>query len=597
MLSSVFLLLTVSLVLSLILTETVRRYAIRFGYVAHPQNNRWHKVPTALLGGVAIYIAYFCPLLVFATEYPLLQLLLLGGGSICFLGLLDDLFHFQPYTKLIGQIGVGCLFVAGGQFLGLFDWSILTFALVLLWIVGVTNAFNLLDNMDGLSAGTASITAFCLMLAGGSADNPVVVLVSASLIGATLGFLWFNFYPAKIFMGDSGSLFLGFTLSTLAVTGQWENVTNVLFALLIPVLVLAVPIFDTAFVSLVRFLNGRPISQGGRDHTSHRLVVFGLSERKTVLLFYGMSLLFGGLALVGLQYDWLYAAIFTVLLAIALLYFGIFLNGIVSYENVGTRSKSKPSNVILNLILKGKRRIGEVLLDSLLIGLAFTVAFLIRFDEILPPYDMVIVQSLPLLLPAKLGAFFYFGLYRGLWRYVGIQDLINIIKAVTLGSLISVVLITMIFRFENYSRAVFLIDWMVLLLSVSGVRVGIRLIKEFLGSLVKQEGKRLLIIGAGDAGEIALREIRNNPTVHYNTVGFIDDNQGKLGRKIHGVPVIGTRKQLSDIIQTLQIDEILVAIPSASSVVLENVLEDCRNTGIPTRVLPRIQKILSPVSA
>ncbi len=296
------------------------------------------------------------------------------------MGLLDDFLHFQPYTKLIGQIGVACLFVAGGQFLGLFDWSILTFALALVWIVGVTNAFNLLDNMDGLSAGTACIAAFCLMLAGVSTGNPMVVLACASLVGATLGFLWFNFYPAKIFMGDSGSLFLGFTLSTLAVTGQWGNVTNVLFAMLIPVLVLAVPIFDTAFVSLVRFFNGRPLSQGGRDHTSHRLVAFGLSERTTVLLFYTMSMFCGVLAVVGLQYDWLYTTISAVLVVIALLYFGIFLSGIVAYGKKATRFEAKSSNVILNLFLMEKKRIGEVALDSILIGLSFTVAFLIRFD-------------------------------------------------------------------------------------------------------------------------------------------------------------------------------------------------------------------------
>ena len=597
MLNSAFIVLAASLALSLMLTETVRRFAVRYGYVARPQNDRWHKTSTALLGGVAIFFAYLLPLLFFVGEYPPLQLLLLGAFLICGMGLLDDFLHFQPYTKLIGQIGVACLFVAGGQFLGLFDWSILTFALALVWIVGVTNAFNLLDNMDGLSAGTACIAAFCLMLAGVSTGNPVVVLACASLVGATLGFLWFNFYPAKIFMGDSGSLFLGFTLSTLAVTGQWGNVTNVLFAMLIPVLVLAVPIFDTAFVSLVRFFNGRPISQGGRDHTSHRLVAFGLSERTTVLLFYTMSMLCGVLAVVGLQYDWLYTTISAVLVVIALLYFGIFLSGIVAYGKKATRFEAKSSNVILNLFLMEKKRIGEVALDSILIGLSFTVAFLIRFDGLPYPYDQVVVQSLPLLIPIKLGIFFYFGLYRGIWQYVGIKDLINIIKAVTLSSLVSVVLMTMVFRFENYSRAVFFVDWMVLLLGVCGVRVAIRMIKEYLGSWVRPKGIRLLIMGAGDAGEIALREIRNNPTINYVPIGFIDDDRGKSGREIHGIPVMGTRMDLPSIVQKHQVEEILIAIPSANKGILAEILQDCRDTGIPTQILSRPQKLASAASA
>ena len=597
MLNSAFIVLAASLALSLILTETVRRFAVRYGYVAHPQDDRWHKTSTALLGGVAIFFAYLLPLLFFVGEYPPLQLLLFGALLICGMGLLDDFLHFQPYTKLIGQIGVACLFVAGGQFLGLFDWSILTFALALVWIVGVTNAFNLLDNMDGLSAGTACIAAFCLMLAGVSTGNPMVVLACASLVGATLGFLWFNFYPAKIFMGDSGSLFLGFTLSTLAVTGQWGNVTNVLFALLIPVLVLAVPIFDTAFVSLVRFFNGRPLSQGGRDHTSHRLVAFGLSERTTVLLFYTMSMFCGVLAVVGLKYDWLYTTIFAVFVVIALLYFGIFLSGIVAYGKKATGFQAKSSNVILNLFLMEKKRIGEVALDSILIVLSFTLAFLIRFDGLPSPYDQVVVQSLPLLIPIKLGIFFYFGLYRGIWQYIGIKDLINIIKAVTLSSLVSVVLMTMLFRFENYSRAVFFIDWMVLLLGIGGVRVAVRVIKEYLGSWVKPEGKRLLIMGAGDAGEIASRELRNNSFLGYLPVGFIDDDSQKVGRNIHGIPVLGTRLELPGLVKRHQIDEILVAVPSADRETLRKIFRDCTNTGALVQVLSKTRKRTSSVSA
>ena len=172
-----------------------------------------------------MFLAFFLPLLFFVEENPALFLILAGSFLICSMGLLDDFLHIQPYTKLIGQIVIGCLFIAGGQFLGLFDWSIINLALILVWIVGVTNAFNLLDNMDGLSAGTACIAALCLMLAGLSTGNSLIVLACAGMVGATLGFLWFNFYPAKIFMGDSGSLFLGFTLATLSVTGQWGSVT------------------------------------------------------------------------------------------------------------------------------------------------------------------------------------------------------------------------------------------------------------------------------------------------------------------------------------------------------------------------------------
>ena len=148
----------------------------------------------------------------------------------------------------------------------------------------------------------------------------------------------------------------------------------------------------------------------------------------------------------------------------------------------------------------------------------------------------------------------------------------------------------MVFRFESYSRAVFFIDWMLLLLGVSGVRVAVRMIKEYLGAWVQSDGKRLLIMGAGDAGEIALREIRNNPTIHYTPIGFIDDDRSKLGREIHGIPVMGTRMELSTVVLQHKVEEILVAIPSANKGSLGQILQDCRETGISTQILSRSKK-------
>ena len=581
-----------SLVLSLGLTPLIRLLAIRYGYVAQPKEDRWHKTPTALLGGVGLFLAYSLPLSFYLIYQPDLWVLLLGAALIFSVGLLDDFMHLKPYSKLVGQIVAGCVVIANGMFLGPAAFPILGIFLTLVWIVGVTNAFNLLDNMDGLSAGTACIAAFCLFLAGTITGNSVMTIAAAGLCGATLGFLWFNFSPAKIFMGDSGSLFLGFTLSTLAITGDWENITNVFFAMLIPLLVLAVPIFDTAFVSLVRFVNGRAISEGGRDHTSHRLVAFGLPERTTVLLFYTMSMVCGLIALLGLQYGWLYPSMLTILVVLVFWYFGLFLSGIVTYKEKTDELLHGSRNFVLNLFLIEKKRIAEVLIDCVLIALSFAMAFAIRFDGLPPEYVSIVAQSLPILIPIKLVIFFYFGLYRGIWRYVGIQDLINIIKAVTVSALLSVVVMTMAFRFEGYSRAVFFIDWMVLLLAISGVRLGIRLIKEYLESLVKAESKRLLILGAGDAGEIALREIKNNPKLTYTTMGFVDDDPGKRGREIHGVPVLGSTKNLNEIVAQRRIDEILVAIPSIGREKLKSIVSDCKKTGVEVKVMPKIRNLV-----
>ena len=508
---SMMLIFGAAFLLAVIITPLVRRMALAYGYVVYPTQDRWHQSPTPALGGVGIFFACVLPLLFVLPSDDIMPWAILGGASMVFvLGLLDDFLHIKPYSKLIGQIMATSFIVFHNVAFEISSIPLVGLVLTFLWIVGITNAFNLLDNMDGLSAGTATIVALCLAISGVMTGNGLVTILAASVCGASFGFLIFNFYPAKIFMGDSGSLFLGFSLGALAIIGKGEYTTNIFFAILIPVLVLAVPIFDTIFVALLRVFNGRAISEGGRDHPSHRLVAFGLSERTAVLLFYGMSLFCGIVALLGLQSSMMYPSILAILIVIVLCYFGVFLSGIVTYGHKAENFVQSSHGFTLNLFLMHKRRLGEIIVDCILISSAFAGAFIIRFDGLPPEYLPAIVQALPLLLALKLGLFFYFGLYRGLWRYVGMQDLLNILKAVTLGSLISVFLMVMVFRFEGYPRSVFVIDWMLLLLAVSGVRLLVKFLDEYFSTLTEQKGKRLLIVGAGDAGEIALRELKAN---------------------------------------------------------------------------------------
>ncbi len=584
---SMMLIFGAAFLLAVIFTPLVRRMALAYGYVVYPMQDRWHRSPTPALGGVGIFFACVLPLLFVLPSDDIRPWAILGGASMMFvLGLLDDFLHIKPYSKLIGQIIATSFIIFHNVAFEIPSIPLVGLVLTFLWIVGITNAFNLLDNMDGLSAGTATIVALCLAVSGMMTGNGLVTILAASVCGASIGFLIFNFYPAKIFMGDSGSLFLGFSLAALAITGKGEYTTNIFFAILIPVLVLAVPIFDTIFVALLRFFNGRAISQGGRDHSSHRLVAFGLSERTTVFLFYGMSLFCGMVALLGLQFNMMYPSILAILIVIVLCYFGVFLSGIVAYGHKAENLEKSSHGFTLNLFLMHKRRIGEIIVDCILISCTFVGAFIIRFDGLPAEYFPAIVQALPLLLPLKLALFFYFGLYRGLWRYVGIQDLLNILKAVTLGSLVSVVLMVMVFRFEGYPRSVFVIDWMLLLLAVSGVRLLVKFIDEYLGTLTEQKGKRLLIVGAGDAGEIALRELKANPQLGYIPVGFIDDDSQKWGRCIHGVKILGSRARLSVVVKKYNVQEILIAISSVDPTVLDEVVRDCRATGVLVQVRP-----------
>jgi UDP-GlcNAc:undecaprenyl-phosphate/decaprenyl-phosphate GlcNAc-1-phosphate transferase len=280
------------LVMSLALVPVSRLIAIRYGFVAHPRDDRWHHRPIALSGGVAIVVAVLAGAAVFGLIPSLL--VLTGTGLLAFfVGIADDLLSIKPATKAIAAIGLASILIFFGFRL---QWSsslTLDIMLTMFWIVGITNAFNLLDNMDGLCAGVALIVgSFILAQLGSLAVPTPESQYLALLLGAVSGFLVYNFHPASVFMGDTGSLFIGLMLAALALRVQPEahSQSGVLSIVLAPVLVLLIPILDTTLVTVSRLLSGRSASQGGRDHSSHRLVAIGLSERAAVaVLYYGAA--------------------------------------------------------------------------------------------------------------------------------------------------------------------------------------------------------------------------------------------------------------------------------------------------------------------
>ncbi|MGI8555818.1 MAG: glycosyltransferase family 4 protein [Pyrinomonadaceae bacterium] len=293
-----FLIGVIGFAVAVILTFAVRGAARRFGFVAKPKSDRWHKRPTAMMGGVAIFLATITIALLFVPQNSQ-SLIILGGSSFLFLvGLIDDVLHIKPYQKLIGQfIGVAII-VGSRMYLPWTNSEIINIAITAFWLIGITNAINLLDNMDGLAGGIAAIAAFALAIGFyGSGQTSELLLISV-FIGALVGFLIFNFNPASIFMGDCGSLFVGFFLaSSVLLTEVGGRSRSVVSVLAVPALILFVPIFDTTFVTLLRKIWGRKASQGGRDHTSHRLVALGLSERSAVLMLYGFAILAGLISL------------------------------------------------------------------------------------------------------------------------------------------------------------------------------------------------------------------------------------------------------------------------------------------------------------
>ena len=328
-------------------------------------------------------------------------------------------------------------------------------------------------------------------------------------------------------------------------------------------------------------MNARPVYLGGKDHTSHRLVALGLSEKRAVLMLYFIAMICGGGAVLYYMVDRMIVLILSSIVAIGLLLFGMFLGGVKVYSDdtvpMKNIKKKAPDGVpvILNGFVYNKRRIVEVVIDFITICIAYTSAYLLRFEGVISPENQqLLLTSLSIIIPIKLLMFFAFGVYRGIWKYVGLHDAIAIAKGVTAGSVLSVIALVFLFRFEGYSRALFIIDWMILLLLASGVRAALRLFREFF-AMHSTRSKRVFIVGAGDAGELLLREIRHNKNLDYVTVGFLDDDIKKAGKLIHGVPVFGTTRHLAALCRKNRIEELLIAIPSVSERELAAIFDKC----------------------
>ena len=589
----------ISCALSLILTPLMRKLAIRWGQVAAPKDNRWHRKETALLGGVSIFTGMITVWVLAAalTDWsvfgqPYLVMILCSGG-IFVLGLTDDIFNMDPQHKLAGQVIIAAILIFFGYRLGWTDSQTVNLLLSIIWIVGITNAFNLLDNMDGLASGIALIAGgflfFWLYLepvsgpAESGISSPALLALSAYL-GAISGFLVYNFNPASIFMGDAGSLFVGFVLACLTVTATPSKVgekgfVHLLSVIAVPVLILFIPILDTGFVSLMRKLFRRPISQGGRDHSSHRLVAIGFSEKKAVLVLYAFS---GVSGLMALAINRLNTGTSLVLIAIYLLFivfFWIYLARVKVYSEKSIVS-SEFSGIVTPLLIDMtfKRRIFEVLLDLVLITVAYYTAYLLRFEGAIGPNLDFFLHSLPIVIACQILFFYLFGIYRGVWENTSVRDLISYGKAITAGTVLPILILLFVYRFYSFSRAVFVIYWGLMLIMVSLSRLSFRLLDEGMRG-GKREGKRVLIYGAGLGGQMVLREIENNRELGLTVVGFMDDNPRMQRSKIRGYPVFGAFRDLERIIADQKIQEIIISFKINSSEKRREIKRWCEEMG------------------
>ena len=539
-----------TLAVSLALTPVCRRVARALGFVARPKEDRWHKTPTALFGGVAIAATALGFGVLIDHDVRLIQLLVCGA-AIAACGLADDLLSLNASTKLVLQVTVASLLVFFGYRLGWTESLVVDAMLTLFWIVGITNGFNLLDNMDGLCAGTTLIagTFLLITLIGDAGVTPPALYLTA-LLGATTGFLVFNIHPASIFMGDTGSLFLGLNLAALTlvgpVAGAQSGTAGVISVVAGPVLLLLIPIFDTTLVTVMRLLSGRAPSQGGRDHSSHRLVALGLPEPTAVATLWALAVLGGAIALLLRMNDQTWGGIAAIGFLIAMVIFAVYLAKIRVYEDAPAGEMAgKITPLVVDFMYK--RRVAEVLLDLCLVPLAYYSAYRLRFEGAAFTLNYpFFLNSLPVVLAAQILSLFVVGGYRGTWRYFGIMDAVVLAKGVIVGTVASILVMVFAYHFANYSRAVFIIYAALLMLLLAGTRASFRLVGEFV-SRRRSFGQLCVIYGTSGASLATIREAFG--TQPFKLLGFADDDPNQANRRVGGYPVIGNFNRLIEMVE------------------------------------------------
>jgi UDP-GlcNAc:undecaprenyl-phosphate/decaprenyl-phosphate GlcNAc-1-phosphate transferase len=570
-------------------TPVFSRLARRIGMVVAPRADRWHRSPTPVLGGVAITLAAVVVIVTLIPASRVGATIVVGLLAAFGLGLIDDFRRISPSTKLAGQAVIASILFFGGVRVEIIYIAPLAYLVTVLWVVGLMNAVNLIDNMDGLAGGIVAIAGIAL---GVSAvpENPTAGIVAGAAGGAALGFLVHNFPPARIFMGDSGSLVLGYLLAAAALLHTASSAATVSLAVLAPLAVLALPIFDTALVTTSRRLVGRPISQGGRDHTSHRLAALGLSDRGVVLLLYGVAVVLAVSALLAEEVSGLVFPLFALGL-ISLVLFGVFLYDVDVY---GARAGKRERGPIARELVTYARFGAEIVFDVVLFSVAYYLAFALRFEGFDPnSWLYLFVQTVPLVVALQLGSLVLFGAYRTLWRFITLADVLNVLKALAIANIAAAGLILGVAAVQGFPRSGLPLNWLLASAFLIGSRASLVWLRYWFAVRPGVDARRVLIIGATDTGALALRLISRTRGTPYQAIGFLDDDPGKRYRRVAGVPVLGTVNDLEAVLQRHRIDLVLYAndLPESEPGRLQSLKESCASFGAEWRefVMPVTQ--------
>jgi len=600
-------------VCSLLLTPLVRSVSRRAGVLDLPGERKIHAQPIPRLGGLSIFISFYLVLLI-ASQISFFYFpqsffkdikfwwLLVASAIVLGLGAMDDFrrmpvsikFFFQIIAGLIVALTI-CKIEAINLPFGTIHLGFWSIPVTVFWVVAITNAINLLDGLDGLAAGTTFIVCAAVFGISLLGQNIGIAIFSIILAGSILGFLKYNFNPASIFLGDSGAYFLGFILSVLSLQGSLKGSTTI--AILIPIIALGLPIMDTLLAMLRRllkslhimevdqeknvvkffYLNGWSMFKADREHIHHRLLQIGFTQKKAVMILYGVSLILGGLALSSVYFQNInYALLLTVI-------------GVASYIGISKLGYSEVQILSNGALLPlfntpvVNRRTLRVFVDMAITSFSYYFAFWLRNEGNFAPVKDYYLSTLPLVLMTKTIIFYLVGLYKGAWRYTNISDLMRMVRAVVLGCISSALLLWLIPGFGIASRAALIIDFNLLLFFVVGARSSFRILEHLQATKNHLQDKNTLIYGVGRGGVNALREFINNPRLGLSPIGFIDDDLRNQGKQVNGYPVLGTIDSIEKVLENHSISEVIVSSDEIPKEKIDRLSTICNSHQIPLR--------------
>lgn len=562
----------IAAVLAFVLTPASRAFASRLGAVDRPGPRKIHETPVPRLGGLAV---------VLAVVGALSLTVLVGGGRvriipanlllaaaagllpIFIVSLLDDIRPLRPMPKFLVHLAAASATVALGVRLGpsvhVFHTQIsigwLAVPISVLWLAGITNAFNIIDGLDGLSAGLALISAVSLACVSLIIGRYEMATTAAILAGALAGFLPFNIYPAKVYLGDTGATAIGFFLGVLTLRGGSTATAGM--AVILPVLAVSVPLAETILSMVrrgVRKLQGSPrgILDADRDHIHHRLIALGYTHRRAVVLLYGVGVV---VALCG------FASVYLTEQNAALLLVTLFAAAMAGVAKLGYDEFAIiRSGAVLRVYNKPVLRSGlfVVFIDLALVTAAIYTAIVLKYDDWSVRDHRQLAINLLVFAPAVTVAIFgAMGIYRRSWSNAGIDDMLRASVAVLIAAAGAMMLIRLLTD-AAAPLTFFAVYTVVLLGFVDGSRASYRVLSHW-NRRSSQAGQPVVIYGAGHGGTVALREILENDDVAMKPVGFIDDDPLKHGRLINGYPVLGDVDDLENIVTGSGINGVVVS--------------------------------------